>query len=278
MASLLLVKLLKRIFEVLPMVTQLNGSVVKAFDILRLFGEGRSEITTAEVSNEMELNFVTAHRFLRTLEHVGALVAVSKGRYRLSYAFVDLGDRVASGDPLGRILQPILNAMTADLQEASMATTFQSDMVVCIARAISGRQLSVDIRVGSRLEAWCTAHGKTWLAFMPERQRQRYLDTVERSRFTPNTLVNRQALERQIAQAQRAGHAVNDGEREDGIRAVAVPLLARGGRMIAGLSVFGPASRMTDAVMARALERLLLAAKEGEQLLYGRPLKETDQN
>lgn len=253
------------------MATQLNGSVVKAFDILKLFGEDRSEVTTAEVSDELELNFVTAHRFLRTLEHVGALVAASKGRYRLSYAFVDLGDRVASGDPLGRILQPVLNAITADLQEASMATAFHSDMVVCIARAVSGRQLSVDIRVGSRLEAYCTAHGKAWLAFMPERQRQHYLDSVERLRFTPNTLADRATLERSLAEIRKVGHAVNDGEREDGIRAIAVPILARGGRMIAGLSVFGPASRMTDTTMAQALDRLTQAGGKAVEMLYGTP-------
>lgn len=251
------------------MVTQLNGSVVKAFDILRLFGEDRAEITTADVSSELDLNFVTAHRFLRTLEHVGALVAVAKGRYRLSYAFVDLGDRVAQGDPLGRILQPVLNRVTADLQEASMATVFQADMVVCIARAMSGRQLSVDIRVGTRLEAWCTAHGKTWLAFMPDRQRRHYLDTVERTSFTRNTIAGRAALEQSLDDIRARGHAVNDGEREEGIRAVAVPVLAKGGKMVAGLSVFGPASRMTDETMVRALERLGQAAEEARTALYG---------
>lgn len=251
------------------MVTQLNGSVVKAFDVLGLLREDRTEISTSEVSDELDLNFVTAHRFLRTLEHVGALVAVSKGRYRLSYVFVDLGDRVANGDPLGRILQPVLNAITADLQEASMATSFQSDMVVCIARAMSGRQLSVDIRVGTRLEAWCTAHGKTWLAFMPERQRRHYLDTVERTRFTRNTIAGRDALEEGLTEIAQAGYAVNDGEREDGIRAVAVPLLSRRQKMIAGLSVFGPASRMNDDAMARARDRLRQAADEAGATLYG---------
>ncbi|NGN41146.1 IclR family transcriptional regulator [Mesorhizobium sp. CGMCC 1.15528] len=251
------------------MVTQINGSVVKAFDILKLFDEDRNEVTTTDVATELDLNFVTAHRFLRTLEHVGALVAVAKGRYRLSYVFVDLGDRVTGGDLLGQTLQPLLNAITADLQEAAMATVFQSDMVVCIARAVSRRQLSVDIRVGSRLEAYCTAHGKTWLAFMSERQRAHYLDTVERLRFTRNTVVERATLERQIAEVRELGHAFNDSEREDGIRAVAVPILARGGRMIAGLSVFGPASRMTDEITQLALARLQHAARDAGGLLYG---------
>ena len=75
------------------MAQQLNNSVARAFAILRLLGRGRPRITVAEVSAELEINAITAHRFLKTLEAEGALVQVSKGSYRLGYALVDLGDR-----------------------------------------------------------------------------------------------------------------------------------------------------------------------------------------
>lgn len=251
------------------MALQKNGSVVKAFEILKLFSEQRPEINAADVSAELGLNAITAHRFLRTLESVGALVAVRKGLYRLSYVFVDLGERVTVGDRLGQLLQPLLNRLTADMQEATMATVFQADMVVCIARAISNRQLSVDIRVGTQLEAYCTAHGKSWLAFMPERQKEHYLRVVERRKLTNNTIVDLTALETELAQIHKQRYAINDEEREDGIRAIAVPILLRSGRMVAGLSVFGPASRMPDAVMEKALQQLRTAADEASRLLYG---------
>ncbi|MGH6761755.1 MAG: IclR family transcriptional regulator [Phyllobacterium sp.] len=251
------------------MTVQKNGSVVKAFEILKLFSEQRPEINAADVRAELGLNAITAHRFLRTLETVGALVAVRKGLYRLSYVFVDLGERVTGGDRLGRILQPLLNRLTADMQEASMATMFQADMVVCIARAVSNRQISVDIRVGTQLEAYCTAHGKTWLAFMPARQKEHYLEVIERKKLTGNTLVDRETLEADLAQIRERRYAINDEEREDGIRAIAVPILLRSGRMAAGLSVFGPASRMSDEMLNKALEQLRKAADEASRLLYG---------
>lgn len=251
------------------MAPQINASVVKAFQVLKLFSDQRPELTASDVANELGLNFVTAHRFLKTLEHVGALVASSKGVYRLGYVFADLGDRVLQNDALARLVQPYLNAVTAEIKEASMATVFRSDMVVCIARATSQRSLSVDIRIGTQLEAYCTAHGKTWLAHMPDHERERYLETVARERFTDRTIIDRQAFDREIAQIREQGYAVNDGEREEGIRAIAVPVRTRAGRMIAGLSVFGPSTRLTDAVIDEALLKLREAARAIEASLYG---------
>lgn len=251
------------------MATQLNNSVAKAFAILKLFGEGRSRIAAADVVKALGMNGITAHRFLKTLEHEGALVQVEKGRYRLGYTLVDLGDRALREEDLGRSLQPVLDALTADLAEASMATLYQSGMVVCVARAVSGRSLSVDVRVGHRLEAYCTAHGKVWLAHLPEPERAAYLESVALERMTAHTITDRYALAKEIERARAAGHAINDGEREEGITAVAVPVLTDAGRMVAGLSVFGPSTRFTSEVKAAALARLERAAREAKALLYG---------
>lgn len=251
------------------MATQLNNSVGKAFEILKLINEGLPEIAAADLVRELGMNGITAHRFLKTLEKAGALVQVSKGTYRLGYTLVDLGDRALSDNLLGRVLQPCLNRLTASLKEASMATSFQADMVVCIARAVSNRSLSVDVRVGSRLEAYCTAHGKLWLAYINQIERDRYFEAARFERFTGTTVIDRAALEAQFAAIRRDGFSLNDGEREEGIRAVAVPILTRTGRMVAGFSVFGPTTRLTDAVVAEAVERLKDEAVRATELLYG---------
>ena len=251
------------------MATQVNNSVLRAFAILGLFSESRTEINAALVARELDLNAVTAHRFLRTLEKVGALVAVSKGVYRLSFTLIDLADRVIHHADLGRALLPVLEGVTTDLREASMATVFEADMVVCIARVVSGRSLSVDIRVGSQLDAYCTAHGKLWLSELGEPALKRYLAVMPLTRLSAQTIVDSGALVAELDKVRRQGHAMNDGEREEGIRAVAVPVRTRNGRMVAGLSLFGPSFRMTDPVMAAGLARLHDAAVQAGQLLYG---------
>ncbi|WP_306031180.1 IclR family transcriptional regulator [Stappia sp. MMSF_3263] len=251
------------------MAPQINGSVVKAFEILKLFSEQRPLLSASDVVAELGINAITAHRFLKTLEHVGAVVAEARGVYRLGYLFADLGDRVLRDDALAQVIQPHLNRVTNQINEAAMATVFRGDMVVCVARSVSRRALSVDIRVGSRLEAYCTAHGKLWLAHLPEAERRRYFADVRRIRFTRNTLMEEAVLAKELEAIAARGHAINDCEREDGIRAVAVPVRTRSGRMIAGLSVFGPSPRMEDAVIDASREALLQAAADIGNSLYG---------
>ena len=252
------------------MAQQLNNSVARAFDVLRLLGRGRPHIGVADVTRELGLNAITAHRFLKTLEAEGALVQDRKGSYRLGYALVDLGDRARDEDRLGQWLQPVLDDLTAELGEASMATIYQSGMVVCIARSTPPRSLSVDIRVGDRLEAYCTAHGKMWLAHVSPSERQRYLDSVRLDAMTGRTITHRTQLQDEIDRARQRGFSYNLGEREDGITAVATPVLTNAGRMIAGLSVFGPSTRIDLEAIKRAEPLLTSASRQAQTILYGR--------
>lgn len=252
------------------MAMQLNNSVARAFAILGLFSERRPELTAGDVAKELRLNTVTAHRFLRSLAAVGALVAVARGRYRLGYLFADLGSRVVNGNCLGEAAQPVLDRVTADINEASMASILESNMISCIAVAHSGRALSVNVRVGTRLEAYCAANGKVWLAHLPRPALERFFDEVELEPLTARTIATRSALERELEKVRRDGYAVNDGEREDGLRAIAVPVKRRNGEMLATISVFGPTSRMTPEVVDRALARLRRASMEIEAAVYGR--------
>lgn len=249
---------------------QLNNSVARAFAILDLFTERRPELTAGEVARALNLNTVTAHRFLRSLAAVGAVVAVSRGTYRLGFLFADLGSRVVNGNCLAQAAQPVLDRVTAEINEASMAAIFENNMIACVAVALSGRTLSVNVRVGTRLQVYCSANGKLWLAYAPDHVRERYLRDETLAPLTARTVTDPAVLRDRLAEIRRQGYAINDGEREDGLTAVAVPVLGRGNNMLAGISVFGPTSRMTPEIVDRALARLRQAAKEIERSLYGR--------
>jgi DNA-binding IclR family transcriptional regulator len=251
------------------MATQLNGSVFKAFAILGLFSESRPEISVALAARELALSAVTAHRFVKTLERIGAVVPVARGRYRLGRLMADIGEQASLPFELGRTLQPVLDAIVRDLNEGAMATAFESDRVVVIARAASDRYLAMDVRVGQRLEAYNTAHGKLWLANLSQGTLDRYLDLVPRIMATPQTIAGRGDLLAAIAQVRRQGFATNQGESEADIRALAVPVLSGAGRMVTALSMFGPASRVSDAIMDDALVRLRAAAGRAARTLYG---------
>src|SRR3989338_2743118 len=76
-------------------------SVVKAFDILSAFDVDRRQLTTTKISQELGMNYKTVHRFLTTLEHLGAVTRLGRSEFTLGMLMTDLGYNVS----INRILQ-----------------------------------------------------------------------------------------------------------------------------------------------------------------------------
>lgn len=251
------------------MTSQLNGSVLKAFKILDLFAAGKNELTARETADALGINMITAHRFLHTLVHAGALRATSRGVFRLGYMFADLGERVLQGDNLPALLQPILDQLARDTGEACMATEFERDMATCIAKALPDRPLYVDIRIGSKLDAFCTAHGKLWLAHLRTEDQDRYFKNAALTNKTDHTITDINALKSELATIRAQGFATNDGEREHDIYAIAVPITTQHGKMISAFSVFGASPAILDQNREIFLSHLQMAALAARSTLYG---------
>ncbi|MBN9741742.1 MULTISPECIES: IclR family transcriptional regulator [Amycolatopsis] len=69
-------------------------------------------------------------------------------------------------------------------------------------------------------------------------------------------------LRREVASIREAGYAVTHGERELGASAVAAPIFAKDGRVIAALSASGPTSRFTADRVGRYVDAVTAAARE----------------
>lgn len=106
-----------------------------------------------------------------------------------------------------------LDVFTIETRESSMATICQAGLVVSIARATPPRSLSVDIRVGGRLEAYCRVHGSLLLAHLGPRERARYLETVRLDGVTEHTISCGRNLETELDVVRQGGYAFDLAER-----------------------------------------------------------------
>ncbi|MBA8821935.1 hypothetical protein BRY73_17915 [Ochrobactrum sp. P6BS-III] len=249
--------------------SQANGSVIKAFQILDLFDDQLLQIGTSDVVSRLRLNTITAHRFLKTLEAAGALVAVSRGQYRLGYKLAELGKRAAGADNLRSALQPVLDQLTKEVGEGTLASTFDGESAICIARALPDRPMFVSIQLGSHLEAYASAHGKLWLAHLSDAALDAYLDRVELKTLNDGFVPSRSGLVAELHEIRKTGLAYNRGEREPDVYALAVPVLNPSGKMICGLSVFSSKSRMEPLIANDLAARLRAAAQRVQIAFYG---------
>lgn len=229
------------------MSTPLNHSLLKGFEVLGLFSRDRPEITAAALVEELEMNAATAHRFLATLEEAGAIAAVRRGAYRLSHATAELGRLAEDTNPLVGQIQPLIDALAADLGESVMVCRLARRGPVCIAVAIAPRPFALGFRTGTVLGLANSAQGRLFLAQMTPAERAEALDGA-----LPDA-----DLDAILAE----GIAQNAGSAEPDVGAVAVPVRA-GGAVPLTLSTFGPLGRFTPAFRAAAVPRLRAAAAE----------------
>jgi DNA-binding IclR family transcriptional regulator len=111
--------------------------------------------------------------------------------------------------------------------------------------------------VGQRNPAHCTAVGKALLAHLPQND----LDALIRSRglkaHTRNTITSPALLKRELRAIRERGYAIDDEEIEEGLRCVGAPVRDHSGRVVASMSIAGPAFRVTRG-KATALGRLAM--------------------
>jgi DNA-binding IclR family transcriptional regulator len=111
-----------------------------------------------------------------------------------------------------------------------------------LAQRDSAHFVSVTNWVGRRVPHHVAANGKVFMAFgaasLPD-------ETDRLERFTPKTIVDRAALERQLEPVRRLGYATAVDELELGLAAMAAPVRGAGGEIAAALSISGPTNRLT---------------------------------
>jgi DNA-binding IclR family transcriptional regulator len=111
---------------------------------------------------------------------------------------------------------------------------------VCIAQQESPQPLRHVVHVGDELPLWGGASAKVLLRNASEG----LLSRIARS--SPYGEGHVRQLREWIDRAAQDGYAVSHGEREDGLTAVAVPILGRSGAVVAALSLSGPTHRFPD--------------------------------
>lgn len=227
-------------------------SLERGLNILSAFSSSRPVLGIADLARAAGLTKSTTHRYVTTLVSLDYVQQDPETRkYHLGPRVIDLGFAAIDSMELTRVAAPALQALADETgYTVSMAVCDGPD-IVYVDRRRSGRRTSLamdlNLHVGSRLPAYCTAMGKAMLAWKDPAALRQILDRTDMARRGPNTLTNREQLMAALARVRQTGVAVNDEELAPGLRSFAAPVRDRSGAVIAAVNVavhlsFAPAS------------------------------------
>jgi DNA-binding IclR family transcriptional regulator len=237
-------------------------SVRRAVAILEAVAESPEELGVTELGRRLGVHKATASRLLSTLAERDLVQRnPATDRYRLGFGLIRLAAVAGGRLDLVREARPVLERLAEETGETVNLAALDEDEVVHLDQISAPRPIVTVNWVGRRAPLHCTSNGKVLLAHMPEAQRRRLL-AHPLERLTTRTITDGRELERELTEVRARGYAWTKEELEVGLNAVAAPVRDGAGRVVAAVSVSGPAYRLRAATMKRVAGATVAAAEE----------------
>jgi IclR family KDG regulon transcriptional repressor len=233
--------------------------VLLIFDLIAT----RGPLTFSEVAGALGLPASSTHNLLKTLvRREYLLLDPDNRRYHLGLRLWEVAQAYVKSDSLPRLAQPIMDRVVAQTGETVQLARLDGVENVYLAISESPQPMKLVSAVGKRLYAHATGLGKVMLAGLSEEEARRRLSPVQLPRFTPNTIVELDALLAALGLVRQRGYAIDNEEYVIGCRCIAMPVRDADGRVIAAMSVSIPTPRYSEELAARTHEALGTAVEE----------------
>lgn len=221
-----------------------SSAVSRSLDILEMVMHSSYSPSAAQISEELNLPRPTTNRIIGNLVRMRFLRRDPIQRRLVEgERLLDLALAVLSRATQREPGHAILRELSLRTEETCNVGVMVGGRVRYIDRVESHWPLALRLEPGSDIPLHCTALGKLLLGHLPRAQRDRYLETLELTRYTPHTITDRAMLEQDLDAILEQGFSTDDEEYLSGVIGLAVPVPSREGLPFIGLAVAAPSAR-----------------------------------
>ena len=235
-------------------------SLARACEMLDLFVETDTPLSSSEVARRLKMPRTTALRILLTLCEQG-LLSRSGNDFEAGGALFRLGIRALSSLRLRRFAVPIMQRLATELQETTQLVTLSGADGLVLEVVEGPRLVRIAQTAGTHVDLHCNAGGKVLLTFALRSQLPALVADGLPTR-TPNTLTTLPELEAEVGRIQSLGYAVDDEECYEGVRCLAAPVWDATGGARAALGVIASASTFSRRQNQEFAQHVVAAARE----------------
>lgn len=251
-------------------INHLNGdpsfmtSFARGLAVIQAFSSRRRRMTISQLSLRTGFSRAAVRRCLYTLVKLGFADTEDTHYFYLRPRILSLGYSFINSVALIARAQPILEQMSHHSFESCWIgiCMLEDQEAVCVAHANAARLMSLDVRVGSRVPAFCTAVGQVLLANLPREEQESSIAQTRFVRYTKHTVSTAARLRHVLSLVERNGYAVVDHELEIGVCALAVPIRDLSGEVVAALGVAALSQRVSS---EKSVMKILARMREGAQ-------------
>lgn len=251
--------------------TDVEVPSVRALDrglaVLEILSQTDS-ISLSDIARQADLSCSTVYRLLETLRQRGyAAQDRRSGHYRVGPQIQLLAGPGTAAQSLPHATLPSMEQLVATVNETANLAVLAGRHAVYIHQVEARQSVRMFTELGAQVPLHCTGVGKVLLAWLPQEVALELLGTTPYEKFTSTTITRPAAYLAELTRVRSRGYAVDDEEREPGVRCVTAPIYDLSGKVIAALSISAPAARLPKKQLAQRGREVAAAAEEASRRL-----------
>ncbi|MFY1692752.1 IclR family transcriptional regulator [Plantactinospora sp. WMMB782] len=212
----------------------MSQTVERALRIIELFAERPRSL--GEIADDLGVHKSTAARLVQTLERAGFARPVD-GRHTVGFRMVAIAQHAVEQLDLHPVAHPHLVRLGDRYGHTVHLAQLVDDEIVYVAKVDGRGALRMRSRVGQPVDPHTSGVGKAILAHLDQPARERFLARLTYPRHTDTSITDPALFRAELARIAERGWAEDDGEFEDFVTCVAVPVRDARGRVAGAVSI-----------------------------------------
>lgn len=244
-------------------------SVERALDIINTIVAANKSLSIAELSQAMNLAPSTIHRILQTLTVKNYVYQDPQTkRYDIGPEIVDISSALFLRYDLVRRVRPYLQELVELTGETAHIAQLYGTSAMYLSQVEPFSMVRMFTTPGSIAPLHCSDVGKVFLADLPTARIDEIVRKTGLPARTPHTITSEAALLGELQHVRAQGYALDDEEREVGVRCLSAGILNGAGKVIAALGVAGPTSRLSRGrIVEVSLSVMQMAQRCADELI-----------
>lgn len=223
--------------------------------------------TASHIAESHGVSLSTAVRLLQLLVEEGFARRDETGRYHVGSQLLQVAYHVVAAMDVREVAAPILRALNSDTGQTVHLGYFENPTVIYVDKYAGNAPVQMYSRIGMPAPLHCTAMGKAVAASLPEAERTALAASLDYPVSTERTITNAEDYLRELETVRQQGYALNLGEHEAVVSAVAVPITQPDGRVQYAIDLAVPNVVVGEDELRAFIPRVLAAVADIERAL-----------
>lgn len=211
-------------------------SLERALDILEILELSNESLRSIDIAGKLGLKSNTANNLIRTLYERGYLAQDENRCYKLGGRCWNLGKSVDKWGILREKFNPAMHIVSEKTGELTFLVVLENFCLLYVDIFEGNGSIRVSKEQVLNDKIHCSASGKVLLAFLAEKEKERFFKKKKFASYTKKTLTDEKSLRNEFRKIKEQGFAICQDEASDIISAIAIPVFDKNGNVIASLA------------------------------------------